>query len=1189
MTDDYHDYPAKFPDVAALAYRLAAGISPSAVPAIANEAVRLGGGFYERKKEELTSPLAQQEFTAALNSYLTDGCSQLQITPDMLFDRYLALAQQQDLNILHTILEVNRTQLIKNIIPAVSTIDLGEKIRAETQRYHALFGDQISESMIHDLILLDQQPFLEAAAAFFRYTSLSAALNKGRKSAGGEGDYPLQSKFPFQPHKVREAIFRNIYGRLIRTEYGAAFEPKDVSKTYAALTETLLEIEMKLLTEPHISASEQAEREEIVRTARAYVRSLETVNLDGIETKDHEFTPNLFQIEGTAALLEKNRIILGDDVGVGKTFQMILAHFNQLGQSNPNLRALIITPYNMKEEIEERYGKYLDADARNKLIVATVNSSADISRLVCSDSVTDTYTGKTGPVNVLIVNHDLVNRMRRPLEEVLDEIDEEPELESVKNIVDRYVQEIEHAQNPSEQRAAMLASVLSMFPKHAATAQKFKEWRTYHEHDTNKVAALYALVNARIEDDSTLQQLLNYRANFIAVDEAHAAKSPYSLRGQGILELTQHSPYLMLMTGTLIPNRIEDMISALKMVYGHWNEEERRYYPVPALEKRITEIFPSPREARLALLPYLVRRTREEVFPRTYTVTHHAPVEVASDILTQMVYTAILESERLYFNEKLLLARRASVNPLLVVEELIKRHELERDNLPDIGRGYVPPKYQELARILFEILLRKEKTVVYTSYVDGITAHRKNSEFVSIELLPAFLERTLGVPIAVLDGVRSKKEAADALKQFAGNTDVLVVSYGTGSEGIDFSVAQNGIHLDNPYVPTLQPDGRIDRRTQTKDVNFYTLVLTDEQLRSRAMNHKTIDETVVQLNSDKETIMRVVLDGAAVTDEEIAAYQRLVNIRDEAITSSDDIKLTLTGVAQGSLDTFLKGVEKRGGSRNSDSFQYRFFEEYITTRLFNPDSHTAKVNQSVAALIQNVSPHARILDIGGGPGSLSAASGRPLEIFDMLDWEYALLEIGCRLLDTKSEAGHEFQTIDAILRNVKYRRGFMDSLPYAPAQFDIASMIYSLHWTTTDPISGQQYSEREAALRQATKTLAMGGRLIVALPTSKVGNDAVDHEKFNTTLTHLGYQIVYAGRVREKGTTFKTFIGVAQKTAAPNDEPLEPYILDFASAKGRMTPSGAGRIRKPLIAKPQKSTGIFLTEQNISLSELLSE
>lgn len=1203
--DSSQECPAGFELFALLSYRYAmrefqrAGVDMSAAK-----------GTLEQEIESLASPISDT-ITASLDQDIGSGqyrelaakgiesvVRNSGLNSGTVIGRYRTYASEHNLRYLGYIMDRATRVLARDLASAESlNADLADKIEAQTEKYASIFGDYITVGDIHDLAVLGENDFLEASAQFFSYTALSGALGDARISAGGtEYDHSLSTQFPYDIEAVKHAIFRNAYARLIRDELSVEFDFYNPSKCFDEMENQLQKISQQLLSGT-LSKSEKEEREKIISIAENYIASLRNVDTASIEISDNEFIPGLYQMDVPALLEEKKRLILTDEMGSGKTFQMDMSIAQLRKVVGKNLKTLIVCPYDMKEEIEGRFAKYFSEDERQKYIIKRIDSSAELRGVIEAGELTDQYTGKTGSVDILIINDDLVNRCTRPLEELLDseidDIDNEKFVAAVNEKKEQYISQINQATDTEQKRTETLLSLRNKLAKDRQSRQRFYEWRKEYGDNTNKVAELVALVEQTEQESSTLGLLKQYGANFLAVDEAHSAKNPRSLRGEGIVDLALNTEYVLLMTGTLIPNRAHDLISALKIVSGEWNEQEQRFYPTAELNQRTSTIFPSPREARFALLPYLIRRTREEVNPRQYEVGDPVTVHVESDDLTKQVYRTILESQRLYYHQKLLLARRASLNPLLVIDDLIELGEIEESDIV-IPEEYIPPKYLALKDLIVNALKDSRKPVIFSSFVDGITSHNKDSRFSNISLLRDYLERAIlleeeipDLHLEVLDG-NARDSTDDIIARFSNGSNGLLGSYGKMSLGKDMSAGSVIIHFDLPYISTSQPDGRVDRLTQTRDIDIYTLCLTDSYLRYLAANSQTIDETVARLVLDKELVSAVILDGAPIRREEMDAYRRLLNMDTDSPTSAEDIQAALTSKDTHGVDNFLSAVNKRGGEKNKHLWLHGYFAEYIWGKLLDENSHSSKVNRAVAQLIDGMPEDLVILDVGGGPGSLIVPTNTEIEIYDMLDWEYALVEYGVRLLENfdSVEKSTEVELIQRILDKAQFRQGYMDSLPYKDRSFDVVSMVYSLHWTLTDRVNSD-YSEREAALREAIRTVVNDGYVLIALPPGKVDIENGDASRFALTLNHLGCDPIYTGLVRERGTSFRTVIGLGHKTRDPRPDPLDPHILDFISATGRFrrgTPRYRRNSRPP---RTQISTDEFITADGRNIESLI--
>lgn len=1111
-----------------------------------------------------TTPLTSQEyFDQARNLLASNQGAQL-------YDRYNLLARDQGLELLAQFMEYNRYVFEENSRAPSSAAELESEIRRQAELYRGMFGEHVTAGDIHDLVLIGERRFLEAGAFFFSYGSLSGSLNQFEFIGGGD-DYNVPSlmNIPYSPDLIKRVFFEKAYSRMLRSRFGGDFDPGNPQDTLSRARVEVEGISAKMLQEPG-SASDRAERELAIHIASDYLDSLEKVDLHYFREgaiNGERLKLDLFQLEGAARGLRDRRVINADEMGVGKTAEAILVDVNLRKQHGRGFKTLIIPPYQMKDEWARRYHKYLTEDARTELglegRISIVNSSKELKQNLKEDNA------------VLIVNYELVNRSQRLLYQLLETTMEEDDLAD-----DSYIERVKSLQKEllekfsEESKDDLLKRCNSiLFIAHGTEGKRqFSRWKDQYNPSKEQAAELLARLEVEGEEHSTLRWIKRWGPDNLIVDEAHAAKQATTIRSQGIVELGLQTEYIMLLTGTLIPNRVNDVLTPLKMVCGEWNSAEHRFQPRSELERSLYYLFPSPREARLALLPYFIRRTREEVAPRDYSVRIHEPIRVRADPLTLATYLEVLDDDTSNFNRKLLLARRASVNPVIVAREVLGPEMLE-----DLGidGDYVPPKYRALAELIEPLLEAGRKVVVYNYNVDGITSHTRTDP--QHRLISGFLNDRFGDVAVAHDGNTDDRDREQRLTLFRGcdrygnpvpldqQKQVLNASVGTISEGVDLSPATVIVHLQDSFNSQSQPNCRVDRRTQRNDVDIYTILMVDPLLQNEARNGRTIDESVSVLISDKELVSRVILDGAPIGDLELAAYERLRNLRSDNPSTHQGIRDTLV---RNNVVSFLRRVSNRGGQSNLQNWEARYFSEYIEL-ILRETFHARRVNQAAAQLIEGLPDEIGILDLGGGPASLSLSSERPTHVYDMLNWEDALRSYG---------------GLDDLLGRNDFRRGFIDDLsPYSDEGFDFASFIYSLHWTETRRHS-KQYSEREMALREVHRVLRPNGYMLVALPHSQYRGRSVP-ARISQTFEHLGFTPRYVGGVSERGTSFKTFFGLAQKTHQPLEEAVRKQTLDFRTSQGRLGRQKSGRTRRP---REERPTNIFVDRNNNPIGGLIN-
>ena len=94
----------------------------------------------------------------------------------------------------------------------------------------------------------------------------------------------------------------------------------------------------------------------------------------------------------------------------------------------------------------------------------------------------------------------------------------------------------------------------------------------------------------------------NFKYSMLVVDEAHYIKNPEAQRTQNVIKLSEHAQRLLFMTGTALENKVDEMISLIKILK-----------PDIASAVHGMEFMSSAPQFREKVAPVYYRRKREDV------------------------------------------------------------------------------------------------------------------------------------------------------------------------------------------------------------------------------------------------------------------------------------------------------------------------------------------------------------------------------------------------------------------------------------------------------------------------------------------------------------------------------------------------------------------------------------------------
>lgn len=324
--------------------------------------------------------------------------------------------------------------------------------------------------------------------------------------------------------------------------------------------------------------------------------------------------------------------------------------------------------------------------------------------------------------------------------------------------------------------------------------------------------------------------------DLIILDEAQRIKN-WEAKTTGIIK-TLRSPFALVLTGTPLENRLDDLYSvvefiddrrlgpAYRFIHGHRVVDDHGkvlgYKNLDALRER--------------LRPVLLRRTRQSISldlpPRSTEIVRIPATEeqkqmcgdqmkIVSSVLRKKF---ISEMDLLRMQKALLMARMSADSTQLV------------DKQPP---GY-SSKLDRLAELLEQLIAEPQRKIILFS------------EWTSMLNLIEPLLKKLKAPFVRLDGSVPQKQRQQLVHRF--QTDATCRCFLTtnaGSTGLNLQAADTVINIDLPWNPALleQRIARAHRMGQKRKVQVYLLV-----------TEGTIEENLLTTLSAKHELAAAVLD-----------------------------------------------------------------------------------------------------------------------------------------------------------------------------------------------------------------------------------------------------------------------------------------------------------------------------------------
>ena len=342
-----------------------------------------------------------------------------------------------------------------------------------------------------------------------------------------------------------------------------------------------------------------------------------------------------------------------------------------------------------------------------------------------------------------------------------------------------------------------------------------------------------------LQDTELIGLILKHKNFAIVLDESQKIKNPEAKITKAILSLKDFSNKKMIITGTPIANKPQDIWSQFYFldggyIMGNDFNEFKKKYNLKLKGETSLEIF---QERLLDLRDKIdrvsIRRTKDvlELPEKKYTDIHvvlSPKQQKIYDIAKKELYYEIKEEDGKSITEKienylvkLLRLTQIASNPNLIIDDYDE----------------TPAKFLKLDKIVDEIVRNNEKLIIWTSFRKNIRILKKR--YRNLGALIIFGD----VPIEERNNVVIKFTTIPKYK-------VLIANPSAAKEGLTLTSANNAIYLDRNFKMDdyLQSQDRIHRIGQTKKCNIIKLI-----------GKNTIDEYTDEIIEKKELIARYAL------------------------------------------------------------------------------------------------------------------------------------------------------------------------------------------------------------------------------------------------------------------------------------------------------------------------------------------
>jgi len=595
----------------------------------------------------------------------------------------------------------------------------------------------------------------------------------------------------------------------------------------------------------------------------------------------------------------------------------------------------------------------------------------------------------------------------------------------------------------------------------------------------------YILISQERLNERHTEHLKKIDYDMLVVDEAHKLKGLEGARTQELLPLAARiegeNKYLALLSGTPVPNKIEDLAFILRLLYPdkftNFSDSELVYQI----------IYGDIVDLRSLLLPRMQMKSLEEGVEMPDLSESTIPVELSS--AEKEAYEVLLEEDELTASEKMVLLRKFLLNSDAI----------------DATPGIESSKIKELDTLLAEAFKKGDKVAVFVNdYMEDII--RGNTDIIrKLHLPPDVVVRTIHGEILQKEREKIQLEFNESSARI-----LLVVSGQTADVGVDLSGGEHVIFYNEPWTEyqKRQELARVYRPGLAQGLKSETLVAKG-----------TIEQGIHEYIQRKYQAVEKLLRGIPITELE----KELISKDEKAKEPDRSVNPELAAYYFSSWDKLMRifGYVKEIGEENFKKFLNEYAGDYANCyQDLGGRSYQANANRVAGTLInemvkaKEVSPKTlKILDLASGPEMLKQ------HVEEKYQEQVFSLDIN-REHFTKREKGK--QVVGSLL-----------ALPFAGEAFDFANLSLSLHYTNFAPSRGKL--ERLQVLMETNRVLKVGGRAVIGLIYSFVLKDT---EKFREAIEPLGFRLVdeYSGEA-VAGDRYQSHIVTLEKVKS-----LDPAI-----------------------------------------------
>jgi len=589
----------------------------------------------------------------------------------------------------------------------------------------------------------------------------------------------------------------------------------------------------------------------------------------------------------------------------------------------------------------------------------------------------------------------------------------------------------------------------------------------------------YILISQEKLNNRYTKELTDLDYDMLIVDEVHKLKNlKEGIRSKNLVELAgrleEDDKYLVMLSGTPIPNKIEDIAIELKLLYPEkFGDIDDKMLVQQIVQGDVLSL-------RELLLPRMQRKELGTSFemPKLVEKIQEVTIEGKEKNVYELLFEEIDEVNA---SQKLQLLRQFLLNPEIV----------------EPTPNFVGAKIEAADEYLQDQFTKKDKIVMFVNgYIEGVIRDEK-SILNQFQLPPDVLVRVIEGNVSPADRTAIQRE----LREHKGKM-LLVVSGQTADVGVDFSAGE-AIYFYN------EPWNKADKDQQTSRV-YREGIKSDVEV-TTSIARGTIEDGIHYYLDIKQRAIEKIILGIPPTELE----KELLGKDEPVIEENLEVNPELARYYLSSVDRMLKifSYVKEMGQKDFLKFLEVFGREYTDCYLdIGGRSYQGNNSRVSATLLDKMIAERnqdknsiKILDIASGPEMLRLHSKEDIEknIFS--------LDINRHHFE-KSESGRA--TVGSFLK-----------LPFANSSMEYVNLGFALDYTNFVPSQGKY--ERLEVLQEMHRVLKERGRAVITIVHNR---DFKNEEGFKDIIASLGFRIVekYTGRAKS-GQQYRSLVVTLKK------------------------------------------------------------